>query len=75
MGAGTMKNSAEGRFTIPAPSRPPPPGDSIDWCIKGTFMDDGNEFFSMGISLFKIFLLIAYEGALTLDKSSSYLPN
>ena len=32
-GAGTMQNSAEGRCTIPAPSRPPPPGDSIDWCI------------------------------------------
>ena len=28
-----MQNSAEGRCTIPAPSRPPPPGDSIDWCI------------------------------------------
>ena len=36
-GAGTIQNSAEGRCTIPAPSRPPPPpppGDSIDWCIR-----------------------------------------
>ena len=33
-GVGTMQNSAEGRCTIPAPSRPPPPpGDSVDWCI------------------------------------------
>ena len=31
-----MQNSAEGQFTIPAPSPPPPPGDSIDWCIMNT---------------------------------------